>query len=67
MPGDGAVDLEVAEQLDAVALTVKPLAVADRLGAVGFRRDDGANAALLEVVAETRTPSARSGKSISAS
>jgi len=38
--------------LDAVALTVKPLAVADRLGAVQFRRDDGANAALFEVVAD---------------
>src|SRR5262249_52809625 len=38
--------------LDAVALTVKPLAVADRLGAVRFRRDDGANAALLEVIAD---------------
>jgi hypothetical protein len=43
----------VAEHpLDAVVLTVKPLAVADRLGAVRFRRDDGANPALLEVVAD---------------
>jgi hypothetical protein len=51
--GDGAVDLEVAEHpLDAVALTVKPLAVADRLGAVGFWRGDGANAALFEVIAD---------------
>ena len=51
--GDGTVDLEVAEHpLDAVALTVKPLVVADRLGAVGLRWDDGANAALLEVVAD---------------
>src|ERR1700756_1566382 len=38
--------------LDAVALTVKPLAVADRIGAVRFWRDDGANAALFEVVAD---------------
>src|SRR6516165_5880278 len=38
--------------LYAVALTIKPLVVADRLGAVRFRRDDGANAALLEVVAD---------------
>ena len=51
--GDSAVDLEMAEHsLDAVALKVKPLAVADRLGAVRFRRDDGANAALFEVVAD---------------
>jgi hypothetical protein len=51
--GDGAVDLEMAEHpLDAVALTVKPLFEADRLGAVLSWRDDGANAALLEVVAD---------------
>ena len=51
--GDGAVDLEMAEHpLDAVALTIKPLVVADRRGAVRFRRDDGANAALREVVAD---------------
>jgi hypothetical protein len=51
--GDGAVDLEVAEHpLDAVALTVKPLVVADHLGAVRSWRDDGANASLLEVVAD---------------
>ena len=51
--GDGAVDLEMTEHpLDAVALTIKPLVVADRLGAVGLRWDDGANAALLEVVAD---------------
>ena len=36
--GDGTVDLEVAEH--------------PRLGAVGLRWDDGANAALLEVVAD---------------
>ena len=47
------VDLEVAERpLDAVALTVKPLVVADRVGAVRSWRDDGANAALREVVAD---------------
>src|SRR5262249_35159369 len=38
--------------LDAVALTIKPLVVAARLGAVGFGRDDGANTALLEVTAD---------------
>ena len=38
--------------LDAVALTVKPLVVADRLGAVRFRWDDRANTALLEAVAD---------------
>jgi hypothetical protein len=33
--GDGTVDLEMAERpLDAVTLTVKPLVVADRFGAV---------------------------------
>jgi hypothetical protein len=51
--GDGAVDLEVAERaLDAIALPVKPFAVADRVGAVRLRRDDGANTALLEVIAD---------------
>jgi len=51
--GDGAVDFEVAERpLDAVALTVKPLVVADRVGAVRSWRDDGANATLREVVAD---------------
>jgi len=75
--GDGAVDLEVAERpLDAVALTIKPLVVADRLGAVRSWRDDGANASLLEVAADaseslalsaTRAPGARSGNSISVS
>ena len=51
--GDCTVDLEVAEHpLDAVALTVEMLAVADRLGAVRFRRDDGANAALLEITTD---------------
>jgi hypothetical protein len=54
--------LEVAEHpLDGVALTVKPLAVADRVAAVRFRRDDDANAALLEelqkkVIWESCTP-----------
>jgi hypothetical protein len=38
--------------LEAVALTVKPLVVADRLGAVRSWRYDGANATLLEVVAD---------------
>src|SRR5215475_8529261 len=55
--GDGAVDHEMAEHpLDAVALTIKPLVVADRLGAVRFRRDDSANAALREVVAGSWRP-----------
>lgn len=35
--------------LDAIALTVKALAVADRLHAVGFRRDDRLNPTLLQV------------------
>src|SRR5262249_62012231 len=35
--------------LDAVALTIKPLVVADRLGAVRFRRDDGLDTALLQI------------------
>jgi hypothetical protein len=38
--------------LDAVVLTIKPLIVADRLGAVRFRRDAGANTPLLEIVAD---------------
>lgn len=47
---DGAVYLEVAEHpFDAVALAVKAFAVADRCGAVGFRRDDGFDAALFQV------------------
>ena len=51
--GDGAVDLEMPERpLDAVALTVKPLVVTDRRGAVRSWRDDDANASLLEVVAD---------------
>jgi hypothetical protein len=38
---DGTIDLEMAEHpLDAVALTVEALAVADRRLAVGFRRDN---------------------------
>ena len=47
---DGAVDLEVTEYaLDAVALAVEALAVADRFDAVGFRRDDGFDPARLQV------------------
>ena len=38
--------------LDAVALTIKPLVVADRLGAIRFRRNDGGNTPLLEIVAD---------------
>ena len=34
---------------DAVALAVKAFAVADRCGAVGFRRDDGFDPALFQV------------------
>lgn len=45
-----AVDLEVAEHpLDAVALAIETLAVADRCNAVGFRRDDGFDPARLQV------------------
>lgn len=48
--GDCAVDLEMTEDaLDAVSLSVEALAVADRLGAVGFRRDDGLDPALLQI------------------
>jgi hypothetical protein len=48
--GDGTIDLEVAEHpFDTVALTVEALAVADRCGAVGFRRNDGIDSALLQV------------------
>ena len=51
--GDGAIDLEVTEHpLNAVALTVEALAVADRRSAVGFRRDDGFDPALLQVGAD---------------
>jgi hypothetical protein len=40
----------VAEHpFDAVALAVKAFAVADRCGAVGFRRDDGFDPALFQV------------------
>src|SRR5271154_6131555 len=38
--------------LDAVALAVKVFAVADGARAVGFRRNDGPNAALLQVGAD---------------
>jgi hypothetical protein len=49
---DGAIDLEVSDHaFDAVALTIKALAVADFSGAVGFRRDNGFDAALLEIAA----------------
>ena len=51
--GDCAVDLEVTEHpLDAVALAVEALAVADRCGAVGFRRNDGFDTALLQIGAD---------------
>lgn len=47
---DGAVDLEMAEHtLDAVALPVETPVPADRRLAVGSGRDDGSDAALLEV------------------
>ena len=47
---DCAVDLEVAEHaLDPVALAIEALAVADGRGAVGFRRDDRFDPALLQV------------------
>jgi transposase len=43
----------VAEHaFDAIALTVEALAVADRFRAVGFRRDDGLDPALLQVVSD---------------
>lgn len=38
--------------LDAIALTIKSLAVADRLCAVGFRRNDRFDPALLQVIAD---------------
>ena len=52
--GDGSVDLEMAEYpLNAVALTVETLAVADRLGAVRLRRDDRFDPAFLQVIADS--------------
>jgi hypothetical protein len=49
---DGAVNLEMAEDaLDAVSLAVEAFAVANRLGAVGFRRDDGLDPTSLQVIA----------------
>ena len=48
--GDGAIDLEVSEDaLDAVALTILPFVVADDCFAVRLGRDDGFDAAFLEV------------------
>lgn len=38
--------------LDAVALTVEALAVTDRLGAIGFWRDDGFDPSLLQVFSD---------------
>ena len=50
---DGAVDLEVTEHaLDAVALAIESLVVADRCLAVRSRRDDQFDAAPLEVVTD---------------
>ena len=51
--GDGAVDLEMADHaLDAVAQPVEAPAPADGGLAVGSRRDDGADAAGLEIGAD---------------
>lgn len=51
--GDGAVDLEGSDHpLDAMALAIEPLAVVDGGNAVGFRRDDGFDPALLQVGAD---------------
>ncbi len=48
--GDGTAHLEVANQaLDTVALAVDPPVPADDGGAVGFRRNDGADAVGLEL------------------
>lgn len=50
---DGAVDLEVADHaLDAVPLAVDPLVPADDSLAVGFRRDDMADAVGLQLGAD---------------
>ena len=50
---DGAVDLEMTDRaLDAVAQPVKALVPADHTGSVRARRDDGADAARLEVCAD---------------
>ena len=51
--GDGAVDFEMTDHaLDVVALAVEALVPADCRLAVGARRDDGADAARLEVGAD---------------
>ena len=51
--GNGAVDLEVSDHaLDAVALTVEVLVPADRRVAVAAGRDDGLDAARLEIAAD---------------
>lgn len=51
--GDGAVDLEMTEHaLDAVALAVEALVPADHRRAIGSRRDDGPDAARLQVGAD---------------
>jgi hypothetical protein len=50
---DGAIDLEVTDHaLDAVALAVEALAIADCGRAVRFRRDDCLDAAALEIAAD---------------
>lgn len=50
---DGSADLEVADHaLDAIALAVDPLVPADNSLAVGFRRDDMADAVSLELRAD---------------
>lgn len=47
---DGAIDLEMSEDaLDAVALPVEALVVSDRDFTVGFGRDDGPDAAALQI------------------
>lgn len=51
--GDGAVDLEMADQaLDAVALAIDPLVPADCCLAVRARRDHGPHAGFAEAVAD---------------
>ena len=53
---DGAVDLEVAgHALDAVALAVEALAIADRLGAIWLWRNDGLDAVLLPIMRQARS------------
>jgi hypothetical protein len=50
---DRAIDFEVADHpLDPISLAIEPLVVADRDLAIGLRRDDGFDAALLQVIAD---------------